>query len=323
MARRLLRLATSGPVHLALGGSFLVAVLLCQMPDILASKPAGSGTAQMGSSGGSSQPLSPIDATLNLDSRKVALGERLFHDRRLSSSGRIACASCHDLHTNGGSAVSLKARLDTQTVFNAAFSYRFGWEGKFETLEAQALATLKGTMIDHGTAPERIYDRLKDDPSVAGAFESIYRQGPSEETIIDALAEFERSLVTPSRFDRWLKGDRQSLTDIERRGYETFVRLGCVSCHQGRNVGGNLMQRQGIFRRLASPLPAIVRVPSLRNIAETAPYFHDGSAATLKVAIRRMASAQLNRDLTDEEIARIAAFLGSLTGTYNGSPVRR
>ena len=107
----------------------------------------------------------------------------------------------------------------------------------------------------------------------------------------------------------------------EQDGYRLFKSLGCASCHQGANVGGNLMERQGIFRQLVAGKPAIVRVPSLRNVATTAPYFHDGSAATLEDAIRRMAAAQLDRSLTDQQIESLAAFLKTLTGTYRGNPV--
>jgi cytochrome c peroxidase len=133
---------------------------------------------------------------------------------------------------------------------------------------------------------------------------------------------FEQSLVTPgSRFDRWLGGDRSALSDKEQDGYRLFKSLGCSSCHQGVNVGGNLMERQGIFRQLVPGKPAIVRVPSLRNVATTAPYFHDGSAPTLEDAIRRMAAAQLDRTLSDEQAASLVAFLKTLTGTYHGAPV--
>jgi cytochrome c peroxidase len=129
-------------------------------------------------------------------------------------------------------------------------------------------------------------------------------------------------LLTPgSRFDRWLGGDPSALSAGEIEGYRLFKSLGCSSCHQGVNVGGNLFQRQGVFHPLVQGPPEIVRVPSLRNVATTAPYFHDGSAATLEDAVRRMAAAQLDRSLTGEQIASIVAFLQTLTGNYRGSPV--
>jgi cytochrome c peroxidase len=133
---------------------------------------------------------------------------------------------------------------------------------------------------------------------------------------------FEISLLTPgSRFDRWLGGDASALSAEERDGYQLFKSLGCSSCHQGANVGGNLFERQGIFRPLVAAKPEIVRVPSLRNIATTPPYFHDGSTPTLKEAVRKMAAAQLDRTLSDQQVDSIVAFLQTLTGTYRGAPV--
>jgi cytochrome c peroxidase len=128
--------------------------------------------------------------------------------------------------------------------------------------------------------------------------------------------------VTPgSRFDSWLGGNMAALSDKELEGYRLFKSLGCASCHQGANVGGNLMQRQGVFRELVPGKPAIVRVPSLRNVAVTPPYFHDGSVPTLEEAIRKMAAAQLDRSLSDQQVDALAAFLQTLTGTYRGVPV--
>ena len=129
-------------------------------------------------------------------------------------------------------------------------------------------------------------------------------------------------LTTGSRFDIWVGGDPTALTAQEEAGYRLFKSLGCVSCHQGVNVGGNLYERHGIFRPLASPLPEILRVPSLRNVATTAPYFHDGSAPTLQEAVRKMAAAQLDWTLPDQDVDAIVAFLKTLTGTFRGRPVR-
>jgi cytochrome c peroxidase len=140
---------------------------------------------------------------------------------------------------------------------------------------------------------------------------------------LDAVATYERSLLTPgSRFDRWLGGEATAITAEEQRGYRLFKSFGCISCHQGVNVGGNLFERSGIFRRLAGPGPEFLRVPSLRNVATRSAYFHDGSAATLDEAVRRMGRAQLNRTLSDEQIKEIVAFLLTLTGNYRGAPVR-
>jgi cytochrome c peroxidase len=128
--------------------------------------------------------------------------------------------------------------------------------------------------------------------------------------------------VTPeSRFDRWLGGDAAALSADEQNGYQLFKSLGCVSCHQGVNVGGNMFQRHGIFHPLASPNPEILRVPSLRNVATTPPYFHDGSTPALDEAVRKMGAAQLDRILSDQQVGAIVAFLKTLTGAYRGASV--
>jgi cytochrome c peroxidase len=153
-------------------------------------------------------------------------------------------------------------------------------------------------------------------------FYKAYGEAPDRTNVLDAIATYERSLLTPgSRFDQWLSGDTAALTAEEQNGYRLFKSLGCISCHQGVNVGGNLYQRQGIFRPVASPTLEIVRVPSLRNVATTAPYFHDGSAATLGVAVRKMAAGQLDVDLPDQQVQAVVAFLKTLTGKYRGAPI--
>ena len=153
-------------------------------------------------------------------------------------------------------------------------------------------------------------------------FRDAYGRGPDAAAVLDAIATYERSLVTPgSRFDRWLAGEADAITPEELSGYQVFKSLGCITCHQGVNVGGNLFQRHGIFHPLASPKPELLRVPSLRNVATTAPYFHDGSAATLDEAVRKMGLAQLNSVLTDEQVKALVAYLGTLTGNFRDKPV--
>ena len=172
------------------------------------------------------------------------------------------------------------------------------------------------------TSVDGVVEKLKGDPQTVEQFREAYGQDPDRDNFINALVTFEQSLVTPgSRFDRWLGGDKAAMSDKEVSGYQSFKSLGCSSCHQGVNIGGNLMQRQGIFRKLVPGKPEIVRVPSLRNVAVTAPYFHDGSALTLEDAIRRMAAAQLDRTVSDEQVASLVAFLKTLTGNYRGVPI--
>jgi cytochrome c peroxidase len=183
--------------------------------------------------------------------------------------------------------------------------------------------------------------KLNKDSGIRSAFESAYGTGPSREAVLDALAAFQRSLSTPNaRFDRYLRGDATAITADEKRGYELFKAYGCIACHQGRNVGGNLFQKFGIF---SDPFAGrqdddiadqgrfaitgresdrrVFRVPSLRNVALTAPYFHDGSADTLDAAVTIMAQAQLGRTMPQEDRDLIIAFLGTLTGEYEGRPL--
>ena len=174
-----------------------------------------------------------------------------------------------------------------------------------------------------GTSLAEVLQKLNADPGVRREFTMAYGRGPDAANVVDAMVSFERTLVTPgSRFDRWLAGDAAALSAEELDGYRLFKSLGCVSCHQGVNVGGNLFQRHGIFRPLASPQPEVLRVPSLRNVAATPPYFHDGSAPTLDDAVRKMGAAQLNSTLTDQQVTAIVAYLQTLTGQYRGAPCR-
>jgi cytochrome c peroxidase len=167
-----------------------------------------------------------------------------------------------------------------------------------------------------------IAEKLDADSTLRREFMAAYGRGPDSQNVVDALASFQQTLITPgSRFDRWLAGDADALSAEEQDGYRLFKSLGCVSCHQGMNIGGNLFQRHGILRPLASPKPELLRVPSLRNVATTAPYFLDGSAATLEEAAREMGMAQLNSALTDEQVSAIMAYLRTLTGIYRGVPV--
>ncbi|HXW70312.1 MAG TPA: cytochrome c peroxidase [Methylocella sp.] len=251
----------------------------------------------------------------------MALGEQLFRDPRLSHDNARSCLSCHDTRTNGasGNAHDLTPEgeplaLNTPTVFNAALSFRLNWEGNVHSLEGQAVETLSKPSTMASSANEAV-GKLSADREMVKLFRDA--------ALLDAIATYERSLVTPgSRFDRWLLGDASAITQEELSGYQHFKSLGCISCHQGVNVGGNLFQRHGIFRSIGSPDPEMVRVPSLRNLATTPPYFHDGSTATLSEAVKKMGFAQLDRVLTDQQIAAIIGFLNTLTGTYQGKAVR-
>jgi cytochrome c peroxidase len=275
------------------------------------------------------EPITPIPSPPEADPLKLALGEDLFRSPLLSRDQTRSCGSCHDVGSNGADSVQHAIGADgkplvfnTPSVFNAALSFRLNWAGDKRTLESQIVWALSSAPGLGTTIPE-VLARLEADAGMVGRFVAAYGRYPDEASLIDALATYERSLVTPDgRFDRWLKGDKAALSAKELEGYALFKSFGCVSCHQGVNVGANLFQRHGIFHPLASPEPKVLRVPSLRNVATTPPYFHDGSAPTLNDAVRRMATAQLDQSLSEQEIDAIVAFLNSLTGNYRGVPVK-
>jgi cytochrome c peroxidase len=274
------------------------------------------------------EPITPVPEPPTTDPLKIRLGERLFSDPRLSHDNSRSCLSCHDLGTNGATTKSQDVGLDgsilplnSLTLFNATLNFRFGWEGKLRTPESDVKAALQSPRI-MGNKISELAEKLGADPELRQEFTAAYGGGPDARNIVDAIVRFERTLVTPgSRFDRWLAGDTAALSANELEGYRLFKSLGCISCHQGVNIGGNLFERHGIFHPLASPKPEILRVPSLRNVATTAPYFHDGSAQTLDDAVRKMGLAQLNTTLTDQQVQAIVAYLRTLTGNYRGRPV--
>ena len=277
---------------------------------------------------------------------EVQLGEQLFGDQRLSKDDKLACSSCHDLASAGADGNSLSEGMDSKplrrnvpTVFNAALSATLGWTGAFADLESQAFASIVAPKIMAADWPE-VISKLESDDGYRQSFINVYGSGPTPSNITTALAAFERTLLTPgSRFDRYLQGETTVLTSSEVAGYRLFQDIGCVSCHQGRNIGGNLFQRFGLF---STPQWAksgvggdlgrleltgntsdqhVYRVPSLRNVSVTPPYFHNGSAKTLTDAVTVMARTQLGRSLDREDVDRIVQFLGTLTGNYEGRPL--
>lgn len=294
-----------------------------------------------------SEPIRPIPLTVTLDSDKVQLGQRLFRDPQLSRDNTVACISCHDLENGGtdhlkrpigiGGAIG---DVNTLTVFNSANNFALFWDGRAETLEDQIDGPLNNPK-EMGFSWEGVIKRLEKDASYVAEFARIYPQGITTETIKDAIATFERSLVTPnSRFDQYLHGDSAAITDDEKRGYQNFKSYGCIACHQGMNVGGNMFQIFGVMADYFADRGDVTkadfgrfnvtgnendrhrfRVPSLRNVAKTAPYFHDGSAETLEQAIMIMARYQLGRTIPLEDVALIEKFLHTLSGEYHGEPL--
>jgi cytochrome c peroxidase len=293
------------------------------------------------------EPISPIPAASGSDPGKLALGKQLFSDVRLSHDNKTACASCHQLDKAGddGRARSIGSdgrllEFNTTTIFNAALSFRLNWRGDFVSLENQNEAVLLSETLMN-TNWEELLPELEADPRYQEGFTAIYGAGPERRSVLDALATFQRSLTTPdARFDRYLRGERDAITAEEEAGYQLFKVIGCVACHQGVNIGGNLFQRFGIF---ADPFAGqaaltnadlgrfavtgvesdkhVFRVPSLRNVAATAPYFHDGRADSLREAVMIMARVQLGRELGDGDADRIVKFLETLTGEHRGQPL--
>jgi len=293
---------------------------------------------------GSQEPIVPLPLHVSEDPAKVALGERLFHDVRLSGHNTLACATCHRLEHGGADGLpramtatgTLHAR-NTPTIFNVAFNATYNWDGAVRTLEAHAERVLLSPALMHTTWPA-LLAKLQATPDYRAAFAILYPGRLTPAHVLDALATYERSLVTPnSRFDRYLRNHPEALSPIERRGYDIFKAYGCVACHQGINVGGSMFQKFGIFQETPDPYdPArpvdlgrflltqvardreVFRVPSLRNVALTAPYFHDGRTSTLEGAVAIMARVQLGRTLSQEDLHAIVQFLHTLTGEYQG-----
>lgn len=286
------------------------------------------------------EPLQPLPQDVNLNQSKVNLGERLFHDPRLSGDNTISCSSCHNLDTGGTDTTPVatgikgqKGGIRTPTVYNSAFNFRQFWNGRAATLQEQAKGPVTNP-IEMGAQWEDVIKKLKLDPSYVKEFKSTYHQDITPENIVDAIAEYEHSLITPSRFDDYLRGNNNAITPEERNGYELFKSYGCAACHNGVNVGGGMFQKMGVvndyFKDRGKPITAadlgvyevtkldkdkyFFKVPSLRNIAITAPYYHDGSIKTLDEAIYKMGKYQLGREIPEKDRKSIAAFLESLTG---------
>jgi len=282
------------------------------------------------------EPIQPIETPAGLNPAKVELGKQLFFDPRLSMSGIISCNSCHNLSLGGTD--NLKTSIghkwqagpvNSPTVFNSSLSIAQFWDGRAANLKEQAAGPIKAPVemaMPHTLATELIATI----PGYVSQIEKIYgKKTVSIDQITDAIAEFEKTLVTPnSRFDQWLKGDDKALSPTELAGYELFKNSGCIGCHNGSAVGGTSFQKMGLIADYKSSSPAqgragvtgkdaerfMFKVPTLRNVELTYPYFHDGEAESLEKAVDIMGRLQLGRQYTPEEISRITAFLKTLTG---------
>ncbi len=253
-----------------------------------------------------SEPIQPLPLKASEKAEKVALGRQLFHDRRLSGDNSVSSASCHDLAKGGvdGRRLSVgvggaSGVINSPTVFNSGLNFRQFWDGRANTLEQQADGPVHDPR-EMATDWPTIVGKLSGDAKLDAEFKRIYGRDVDEGSIKDALASFQRSIITPnSRFDRYLQGKKDSLSADEAKGYKLFKNYGCIACHQGVNIGGNMFQVFGVmndyFAERGNPTDAdlgrfrftgnerdrhMFKVPSLRNVAVTAPYLHDGSAKT-------------------------------------------
>lgn len=285
-----------------------------------------------------------------LDPKLVDLGERLFHDPRLSTDNTISCASCHDLRYGGvdraPTATGIRGQvgpINTPTVFNSVLSIAQFWDGRAHDLAAQAGGPplAPGEM---GSSWAEIVGKIAQDQTYVDAFVASFPKDVKgakdieHEQLLEAIAAFETTLLTPdSRFDQWLEGDERAITLEERQGYELFKEVGCATCHYGPQIGGRSFQRLGAKRDFFTDAARVshvdhgrynvtrddrdkhvFKVPTLRNVAITGPWFHDGSMRSLDEAIDAMAFHQLDVRLSPADRAKIAAFLGTLTGKYRG-----
>jgi cytochrome c peroxidase len=290
------------------------------------------------------EPILPIPHGARPDPARAELGRRLFNDSRLSANGRVSCASCHDINRGGadGRVRSLgfdgrETASNTPTVFNAALNFRQFWDGRADSLEAQVGMVVENP-VEMGSRWDDVVQRLNGDASYRTAFAVTFVNGVTRANIEIAIATYERTLVSrDSRFDAYLRGDRDALSAQEKAGYLKFKQFGCVACHQGVNVGGNMWQKFGVMGNYFADRGGVssadmgrfqatrregdrhvFKVPSLRNVEHTAPYLHDGSAATLEQAVRVMFKYQLGRVPSPDDVSAIVSFLRTLSATPEG-----
>ncbi len=287
-------------------------------------------------SAASSEPIQPISAAKGQDPAMVELGKKLFFDPRLSKSGFISCNSCHNLSMGGSDNLKTsighnwqQGPINSPTVLNSSMNVAQFWDGRAKDLKAQA----GGPIANPGEMAfthELAIDLLKSIPGYVAEFKKVFKSDTVDiDGVTKAIAAFEETLVTPnSRFDKWLKGDKKAISANELEGYKLFKDSGCVACHNGPAIGGNSFQKMGVVEAYKSNSAAEGRVavtgkdadrfnfkvPTLRNVEMTYPYFHDGAADTLPQAVDTMARIQLGKTFTADENAKVVAFLKTLTG---------
>ncbi|ALI02535.1 cytochrome b6 [Pseudomonas sp. FW306-02-F02-AA] len=293
------------------------------------------------------EPLKPLPPVPVQDPQRVELGRQLFNETRLSVNNSLSCASCHHLEKGGADNKQFSIGFDgkplvvnTPSVLNASLNFREFWNGRAATLEDQIHAVVESP-TEMGSNWEHVVQMLSTDPTYRSAFANAYPNGVTVANVENALATYERTLLsTNSRFDQYLQGNTDILSLDEKYGYQRFKDYGCIACHQGVNIGGNMYQKLGVmgdyFQARGNPTESdlgrylvtkdeedrnVFKVPSLRNVAVNAPYFHDGAAKTLEEAVDVMFKFQLGRVPSDEDKALIIKFLKTLTGEWGGKPL--
>lgn len=280
--------------------------------------------------------ITPIPSDIKLNKEKVLLGKMLFHDTRLSKDDTISCASCHDIPNGGDDSRTFSIGFNNQvgtinspTILNSSLNFVQFWDGRVNTLEEQAVGPIHNPIEMNSNFVE-IISKLKNDDVYKKQFSQIYNTTINKNNIIDAIVEFEKSLTTPnSKFDLYLKGQKDILNEKEKKGYDLFQSYGCISCHNGVNLGGNLFQKVGIIDRYFKEDETNLgrynitkqnkdkfyfKVPTLRNIELTAPYLHNGSLKDLRSVIEIMIKYQVGAIYEDKDIENIELFLKTLTG---------
>ena len=291
------------------------------------------------------QMLQPVPTTIALNETKVALGDTLYHDKRLSGDDTISCATCHELGKGGTDQIQFSRGIRDQfgginapTTYNSGYQFIQFWDGRAADLAEQAAGPVSNP-IEMGAEWPTVVEKLKEDADLVTAMTEVYPDGVTQANVTDAIAEFEKTLITPnSTFDRFLAGDAKAMTSQEQEGYELFKAHACATCHVGKLVGGQSFEKMGLKQDYFDQRPGEMteadagrfnhtkdekdrytfKVPTLRNIAVTWPYFHDGSTKDLKEAVKTMSRVQWDNEFSDREADLVVMFLNTLTGEYKG-----
>lgn len=278
------------------------------------------------------EPITPIPLDIPVNTQKANLGKELFFDTILSKDNTLSCHSCHLLNQGGDDNSQFSVGIDGKvgninapTILNSTFNFVQFWNGRAKNLQEQAMGPITNP-IEMGHSFDELIKKLEK-TSYKQKFDSIYKDGITPFNLTNAIAEYEKTLITPNApFDKYLNGDENAISNETKQGYELFKTQGCIACHHGVNVGGNLYAKFGVISELQSDSKGryevskneldkyYFKVPTLRNIELTAPYLHDGRIDNLEDTVKFMAHYQLGKSLTQEDVEKIVLFLKSLTG---------